>query len=281
MAKIHFTKLDNPFKLIFSDFKMHFKYLFLTAFLSQLFYVIALLPKYLEKHFHFYPIPFLVISLISTIVFCVFFWRFIQKTFGLCLIAKAKILDEEFDIKEIDKTIKEKTKPLVKFLSFGALVGIFATLSYLALTYVFYILHENLFNGPFLMMSDFFYMNKIVLGLLSFGAFLAFVYFNARFFGLSFQSFLFDNQHTLSPYKASWSMLKNNVFAISFPIVLTTFVSYIPIFAIFVLISVIFSFMPPVFVAIAMDILNSTIFLILTTLFTIYILTSAYIKAKD
>ena len=47
-----------------------------------------------------------------------------------------------------------------------------------------------------------------------------------------------------------------NVFAIFFPVVLATFISYIPIFAIFVLISVMFSFMPPVIVAILMDLIK-------------------------
>ena len=281
MAKIHWTKLDNPFKLIFGDFKLHLKYILPIAFLAQLFYILALTPKYFEPYVAFYPIPILIFSLISTIVFCGFFWKFIQKTFGLTLLAKAKIKNEEFDLAEIDQKIKEKTKPLIKFLSFGALIGVIIIAIYLILTFLAYKLNTVLFDGPFLNISNFFFMNNIALLVLSVVFFVLLIYFLARYFGLSMQTFLFEEESAIKPYKLSWSMLRRNVFAICFPIIALTILSYIPVFAIFNLVSFLFGFQMPNIIALLTDLVNSTIFLVLSTLFTTYILTSAYIKAKE
>lgn len=281
MAKIHFTKLDNPFKLIFGDFKLHLKYFLPVTFLSTLFYILALTPKYFEQYVAFYPIPILIFSLVCTFVFCVFFWKYILKTLGLALIAYSKIKGEEIDLAEIDKKIKSKTKPIILFFSFGAVVALVATAFYLLLTFFALRLNTVLFDGPFLAISNFFFKNNIALLILSLAFLLGFAYFLARYFGLAIQVFLFEEESAIKPYKLSWSMLNRNVFAISFPIVVLTLLSYIPVFIIFVLISFLFSFNVPNFIALLADTLNYTIFQFLSTLFTVYILTSAYIKAKE
>lgn len=281
MTKIHFTKLDNPFKLIFGDFKVHLKYLLPIVFLTQLFYILALTPKYFQNFLVFYPIPILIFSLVCTFIFCGFFWKLIQKTFGLTLIAYAKIKGEEFDIKDIDENVKSKTKPIIKFLSFGALVAILSIAIYSFLNFIALKLFTVLYDGPFLAISNFFYMNKVALFIFFTLFLLALVYFMTRYFGLTFQTFLFDEESAIKPYNLSWSMLNKNVFAVIFPICLLTFVAYIPVFIIFFLISLLFSFKVPNIVMFLTDLVNYTIFNLLAMLFTTYILTSAYIKAKE